>query len=92
MRLCGPHRFEGPSKVEAAAAKGAEMLKQLETTSAADIAAAKDARKESAYLDAVRLVGKGKKTQLGGRLSGPKVKPQKSSKETSRRVLPVELF
>jgi hypothetical protein len=38
------------------------MLKLLETTSAADIAAAKDAKKESAYLDAVRKPKKTKPT------------------------------
>lgn len=49
-----PLRVEGPSKSESKAAKGAEMLKMLETTSAADLAAAADARKESAYMDSVR--------------------------------------
>jgi len=50
-----PYRVEGPSKSESKAAKGAEMLKMLETTSAADLAAAADARKESAYMDSVRF-------------------------------------
>jgi len=49
-------RVEGPSKLESKAAKGAEMLKMLETTSAADLAAAADARKESAYMDSVRCM------------------------------------